>query len=119
MSQGVCALVGAGPGLGLAIAQTFGREGYQIALLARRPEALKEYTNTLSRAGIAASGFSVDAADPAMPLLLLRGTPPLKTQTALVPQPQHWLLQVPYFVIAGVAWAFPAKWLMFWAAGQR
>ncbi|WP_431267764.1 DUF2842 domain-containing protein [Dankookia sp. P2] len=31
----------------------------------------------------------------------------------------HWLLQVPFFVIAGIAWAFPAKWLMFWAAGQR
>lgn len=64
MSQRVCALVGAGPGLGLAIAQKFGREGYQIALLARRPEALEEYTNTLSKAGIEASGFSVDAADP-------------------------------------------------------
>jgi hypothetical protein len=31
----------------------------------------------------------------------------------------HWLLQVPFFVIAGLAWAWPAKWLMFWAAGQR
>ena len=28
-------------------------------------------------------------------------------------------LQVPFFVVAGIAWAFPAKWLMFWAAGQR
>jgi hypothetical protein len=31
----------------------------------------------------------------------------------------HWLAQVPFFVVAGIAWAFPAKWLMFWAAGQR
>ena len=31
----------------------------------------------------------------------------------------HWLLQVPFFVVAGLAWAWPAKWLMFWAAGQR
>jgi short-subunit dehydrogenase len=60
----VCALVGAGAGLGLAIAQRFGREGYQLALLARRPEALAEYTKTLSDAGIQATGFSVDAADP-------------------------------------------------------
>ena len=22
-------------------------------------------------------------------------------------------------LLAGIAWAFPAKWLMFWAAGQR
>ena len=31
----------------------------------------------------------------------------------------HWLLQVPFFLVAGIAWAFPARWLMFWAAGQR
>ena len=31
----------------------------------------------------------------------------------------HWALQVPYFLVAGIAWAFPAKWLIFWAAGQR
>ena len=31
----------------------------------------------------------------------------------------HWLLQVPYFLVAGIVWAFPARWLMFWAAGQR
>ena len=31
----------------------------------------------------------------------------------------HWLLQVPFFMVAGIAWAFPARWLMFWAAGQR
>ncbi|MBM0745193.1 SDR family NAD(P)-dependent oxidoreductase (plasmid) [Phormidium sp. CLA17] len=60
----VCALVGAGAGLGLAIAQRFGREGYQLALLARRPAALAEYTKTLSDVGIQATGFSVDAADP-------------------------------------------------------
>ncbi|HEY9626810.1 MAG TPA: SDR family NAD(P)-dependent oxidoreductase [Coleofasciculaceae cyanobacterium] len=63
MNQKVCALVGAGAGLGLAIAQRFGREGYQIALLARRPEALAEYTKTLGEVGIQATGFSVDAAD--------------------------------------------------------
>lgn len=59
----VCALVGAGAGLGLAIAQRFGRENYQLALLARRSEALAEYTKTLSDAGIQSTGFSVDAAD--------------------------------------------------------
>jgi NAD(P)-dependent dehydrogenase (short-subunit alcohol dehydrogenase family) len=30
----ICALVGVGPGLGLAIARRVGREGYQMALLA-------------------------------------------------------------------------------------
>lgn len=28
----------------------------------------------------------------------------------------HWLLQIPYFVLAGTLWVLPAKWLMFWAA---
>jgi hypothetical protein len=31
----------------------------------------------------------------------------------------HWALQVPFFLAAGVAWAWPARWLMFWGAGQR
>ncbi|NOG70697.1 DUF2842 domain-containing protein [Roseicella sp. DB1501] len=31
----------------------------------------------------------------------------------------HWVLQALYFVIAGTVWALPARWLMFWAAGQR
>jgi hypothetical protein len=30
--------------------------------------------------------------------------------------PLHWLLQFVYFAIVGVAWAWPAKALMFWAA---
>lgn len=63
MSQKVCALVGVGAGLGLAIAQRFGRAGYQLALLARRPEALAEYTKALNDAAIQATGFQVDAAD--------------------------------------------------------
>jgi len=31
----------------------------------------------------------------------------------------HWAVQVPFFVLAGILWAWPAKWLMFWGAGQR
>ncbi|WP_149540772.1 DUF2842 domain-containing protein [Siccirubricoccus phaeus] len=31
----------------------------------------------------------------------------------------HWALQIPFFLIAGTAWAWPARWLMFWGAGQR
>ncbi|MCC3415079.1 MULTISPECIES: SDR family NAD(P)-dependent oxidoreductase [unclassified Microcoleus] len=61
----ICALVGVGPGLGLALARRFGLEGYQMALLARRPEALTEYTKILSDAGIVSTGFEVDAADSA------------------------------------------------------
>ena len=28
----------------------------------------------------------------------------------------HWILQILYFALAGILWAWPAKWLMFWAA---
>jgi hypothetical protein len=28
----------------------------------------------------------------------------------------HWLVQLAYFLIAGIAWVWPARALMFWAA---
>ena len=31
----------------------------------------------------------------------------------------HWLLQALYYLVAGLAWAFPAAWLMRWAARRR
>lgn len=31
----------------------------------------------------------------------------------------HWTVQALYFVVVGVAWAWPARMLMFWAARQR
>lgn len=34
-------------------------------------------------------------------------------------QTLHWAIQVPYYVLAGFAWVFPIKALMFWAAGVR
>jgi hypothetical protein len=30
--------------------------------------------------------------------------------------PLHWIIQLAYFVLAGVLWVLPAKWLMYWAA---
>jgi NADP-dependent 3-hydroxy acid dehydrogenase YdfG len=63
MPDQVCVVVGAGAGLGLSIAQRFGKEGYAIALIARRPEALAEYANTLMQSGVTAKGFSADVSD--------------------------------------------------------
>jgi hypothetical protein len=31
----------------------------------------------------------------------------------------HWAVQALYFLVAGVAWAWPARALMFWAAGAQ
>lgn len=57
------AIVGAGPGMGLAIAQTFGRNGFDVALLARNPANLDKLAGQLSAEGITAAGFPADVMD--------------------------------------------------------
>lgn len=57
------AIVGAGPGLGLALARQFGLNGYSAALIARNPHRLADLVEILSRDGIEAAGFTADATD--------------------------------------------------------
>ncbi len=33
--------------------------------------------------------------------------------------PQHWAVQAVYFLIAGVVWVFPIRWLMLWSVHKR
>lgn len=61
MSQEVCVIVGAGPGLGLGLASRFGQEGYKVALVGRNLAAQQQYAATLNETGIDASGFEADA----------------------------------------------------------
>jgi NAD(P)-dependent dehydrogenase (short-subunit alcohol dehydrogenase family) len=63
MTQPVAIIVGAGPGISLAVARRFGREGWQIALVARRQEALDAYVAELAQQGITALGFTADSSD--------------------------------------------------------
>lgn len=63
MNNKLCVIVGAGAGLGLSIAQRFGQENYKIALIARHLEALNEYVNLLTQAGMTAKGYGADGAD--------------------------------------------------------
>lgn len=56
-------IIGAGPGLGLALAKKFGRELGEVALIARSAENLAPLVRELKDAGIAAHGFAADAAD--------------------------------------------------------
>ncbi|MBR0725523.1 SDR family NAD(P)-dependent oxidoreductase [Bradyrhizobium manausense] len=57
------AIVGAGPGLGLSIAKRFGREGFQVALVARNKEKLDALVAELRSHGIAVERFAGDVTD--------------------------------------------------------
>jgi NAD(P)-dependent dehydrogenase (short-subunit alcohol dehydrogenase family) len=61
MARGVCAIVGAGPGNGLAFARRFAAEGYAVALVGRTREKL-EAVAAEAHAGRVVPG---DATDPA------------------------------------------------------
>jgi NAD(P)-dependent dehydrogenase (short-subunit alcohol dehydrogenase family) len=54
------AIVGAGPGLGLAIARRFGREGFKVALISRTQSKLDALAADLAADGIEAAGFAGD-----------------------------------------------------------
>ncbi|BAD60290.1 SDR family NAD(P)-dependent oxidoreductase [Nocardia farcinica] len=67
----VIAVLGAGTGLGSAVARRFGREGFRVALVARRRDRLDGLVDRLTAEGIEAAGFCADLSDPgAVPGLL-------------------------------------------------
>lgn len=57
------AVLGAGPGLGLAVARRFGREGYRVVLVARRADALAGHVSQLASEGVKAETVVGDLAD--------------------------------------------------------
>ncbi|RZB14392.1 SDR family NAD(P)-dependent oxidoreductase [Streptomyces sp. F001] len=57
------ALIGAGPGLGLATARRFGAAGHTVALVSRSLERLDDLTVELARDNIEARGFAADVLD--------------------------------------------------------
>ncbi|WP_426781038.1 SDR family NAD(P)-dependent oxidoreductase [Pseudomonas syringae] len=56
----VIAIFGAGPGLGSSVAHRFGREGYAVALVARRRSNLDALVAELENSGIIAVSFTGD-----------------------------------------------------------
>ncbi|SNT30623.1 NADP-dependent 3-hydroxy acid dehydrogenase YdfG [Streptosporangium subroseum] len=56
-------VIGAGPGLGMSIAQRFGREGYAVALISRTDVRHAGYVASLAEAGIEAASFAADVRD--------------------------------------------------------
>jgi NAD(P)-dependent dehydrogenase (short-subunit alcohol dehydrogenase family) len=59
----ICTIVGAGPGLGLALAKRFGRAGFVIVFVSRRAEARKGYVTLLRDEKIRACAIAADPAD--------------------------------------------------------
>ncbi|WP_415854284.1 SDR family NAD(P)-dependent oxidoreductase, partial [Sinomonas sp. G460-2] len=57
------AVVGAGPGLGLAIARTFGSHGFDVALISRNRAKLDGLVEQLAADGITSAAFPADVRD--------------------------------------------------------
>lgn len=59
------AIIGAGPGLGAAVARRFGAEGFSIALIARDQAKLDALAAELQAGGLVARGYAADVLEPA------------------------------------------------------
>jgi NAD(P)-dependent dehydrogenase (short-subunit alcohol dehydrogenase family) len=66
MPDSTLVVLGAGPGMGRAVARRFGSEGFRVALVARNPERLDAIRAELAGEGIDAAGFPADLADPSV-----------------------------------------------------
>ena len=59
------AIIGAGKGLGAAVARRFGAEGFTVGLISRNQERLDALAEDLAKDGVQAKGFAADVRDPA------------------------------------------------------
>lgn len=66
--------IGSGPGIGVATAERFAREGFRVVLTSRNPEKLGERAQHLSNKGYAVSTKTVDAGNLDSVLQLIRET---------------------------------------------
>jgi short-subunit dehydrogenase len=57
------AIVGAGVGLGAAVARRFGAEGFAVALISRNQERVDDLARTLADEGITARGYAANVRD--------------------------------------------------------
>ncbi len=58
------AIIGAGQGLGAAVARRFAREGFSVALISRHQGRLDALAADLAADGVQAQGFAADVRDP-------------------------------------------------------
>ena len=64
MSRSVCAIIGAGEGLGQALAKKFANQGYNIALISRSFEGSSLAFEAVSSIGSHVKHFCADAQNP-------------------------------------------------------
>lgn len=57
------AIIGAGPGVGMAVAERFGNEGFRVALVARNADKLATMVKDLHSRGIEGAAFAADVCD--------------------------------------------------------
>ena len=57
-------LVGAGPGLGMAVARRFAKGGYRVTLVARSTDGLRDLADGLADTGARIDTMAADASDP-------------------------------------------------------
>jgi short-subunit dehydrogenase len=60
MNKKICVIVGAGPGMGLALGKRFAKEDFKIIFVARRLEALQQYENILQQDGYEVTSYAAD-----------------------------------------------------------
>ncbi|MCU0353693.1 MAG: SDR family NAD(P)-dependent oxidoreductase [Cytophagales bacterium] len=63
LSEKICTIVGVGPGISLSVAKRFAREGFSVALIARRVENIQRYAQQISEMGVFAKAYAADAGD--------------------------------------------------------
>lgn len=63
MGQPLIVVIGAGPGLGAAVARRFGREGYDVGLVARTKDRLEALGNELRGSGVTTGWTAADVTD--------------------------------------------------------
>ncbi|MEV0385227.1 SDR family NAD(P)-dependent oxidoreductase [Nonomuraea sp. NPDC050643] len=57
------AIIGAGPGIGLAVARRFGKEGFEVSLVARDQDRLTALAERLTAEGVRAGAHAADLTD--------------------------------------------------------
>lgn len=63
MSKPHAIIIGAGPGVGLGVARAFAKEGFNLSLLSRNPEKIKDEVLGLIQQGTSANSIAADAGD--------------------------------------------------------